>query len=80
VAESDRDILIAVKTKVDEIHRDMTQPGGRVPRLEGTVEEHSAQLNQLSGSVGTSKWFLAGIGALVLALISVLASHLLGGR
>lgn len=80
MAESDRDILIRLDQKVSDIHRDMTQPEGRVPKLESKVEDHAAHLNQLSGSMSTSKWFLAGIGAILLALATVLATHMLGGK
>lgn len=78
--ESDRDILIELRTKVTEIHRDMTQPEGRVPKLEATVDDHAKQINQVSGGLSAAKWFLAGIGALLLALATVLATHLFGGK
>jgi hypothetical protein len=70
MAESDRDILIELRTKVGEIHRDMTQPEGRVPKLEATVEGHGKQINTFSGGLRTALWFIAGICTLLLAGVS----------
>lgn len=78
--ESDRDILIAVRTKVEEIHRDMTQPEGRVPKLEATVVEHSAQINSFTGGLRVSVWVIGIIGTLVMAFGGVLLAHILGGK
>lgn len=71
--DTDRDILIAVKTTVDEIHREMTAPGGKVPILAEKVDEHSQQLSYYKGA-------LALVGLLLLAFGTALAAHLLGGH
>lgn len=79
-ADSDRDILIRLDQKVSDIHRDMTQPEGRVPKLELKVDEHAAHLNRLAGSQSMAKWFIGGIMAAVLAVGVALLTHLLGGK
>lgn len=78
--ESDRDILIRLDQKVSDIHRDMAQPGGRVPKLEGKVDSHDAQLNRLFGAQSIARWFIGGICAVVLAVGIALLTHLLGGK
>lgn len=78
--ESDRDILIELRTKVTEIHRDMTQPEGRVPKLEMKVDSHGARLNQYEGSVRTAVWIVGGIGILFVTLAGVVFAHILGGK
>lgn len=78
--ESDRDILIDLRSKVTEIHRDMTQPEGRVPKLEARVEGHAEKINSFTGSFRTTVWFIAGIGGLLLALGTVVLAHILGGK
>lgn len=72
--QSDRDILIEVRTDVKALVRDMTDPGGRVPRLEATVEEHSKEIDSATGGVKAIAWLVgllvvlvAGLGAVVLA-------------
>jgi len=78
--ESDRDILIELRTKVGEIHRDMTQPEGRVPKLEVTVDEHSSQINSFAGGLKVALWVIGLVGTLVLAFGGVLLAHVLGGK
>jgi hypothetical protein len=80
VPESDRDLLIAVKTKVDAIHRDMVEPGGRVPKLEETVDDHSKSINTFAGSFKTIVWVLGGLGLLFVGLSGVVLAHVLGGK
>ncbi len=70
---SERDILIEVRTKVNDIHFNMTQPGGKVPRLESIVEKHASQISYWKGAV-------AVIAILILAFGAVLAEHLLSGK
>ena len=78
--DSDRDILIAVKTKVDAIHRDMVEPGGRVPKLEATVDEHTSQISSFSGGLRVTVWILGGLGLLFVGLSGVVLAHILGGK
>jgi hypothetical protein len=78
--ESDRDLLIAVKTKVDAIHRDMVEPGGRVPKLEATVDDHSERINTFTGSFRTMVWVISGVGILMMAFGGVLLAHIMGGK
>lgn len=78
--ESDRDLLIAVKTKVDAIHRDMVEPGGRVPKLEATVDDHSERINTFKGSISALMWILGGVGLLLVTLSGVVMAHILGGK
>lgn len=78
--DSDRDILIRLDQKVSEIHRDMTQPEGRVPRLEAKVEVHATQISTASGSLKTLLWVISGIGILAMAFGGVLLAHILGGK
>lgn len=78
--ESDRDILIEVRTDVKALVRDMTEPGGRVPKLEATVTEHSSQISSASGGLRTALWFIGGIGVLLLGLGTVVLAHILGGK
>lgn len=79
MAESDRDILIELRTKVTEIHRDMTQPEGRVPKLETVVDDHTIQISAASGGLKTLMWILGGIGLLLVTVAGVVFAHILGG-
>lgn len=67
--ESDRDILIEVRTDVKALVRDMTEPGGRVPKLEASVQEHGDQLAFYRGAI----WI---VGGLLVLLGGILAEHL----
>lgn len=78
--ESDRDILIRLDQRVSDIHRDMTQPEGRVPKLESKVEDQGAKLNQLFGGMTTAKWFIGGICLAVLSIGVAFLTHVLGGK
>jgi hypothetical protein len=69
----DHDLLIRMDAKVSEIHTEMTQPQGRVPRLEVTVKEHSSQINFWRGGI-------AACALLILALGAVLLAHMMGGH
>jgi len=71
MADTDRDILIEVKTKVNEIHREMTHSDGRVPKLERRVELHASQINYWKGAV-------AIVGLLVVVFGSIVVSHVWG--
>ena len=77
---SDRDILIAVRTTVEAIHRDMVEPGGRVPRLEGKVEEHSTQISSAAGGVKVIVWAMGILALLLVTLAGVVLAHVLGTK
>ncbi len=70
---NDHDVLIRMDQKVTEIHTEMTQPQGRVPRLEIKVENHAKQINFWRGSI-------AVIAFCLIILATVLAGHVLGGK
>lgn len=81
--ESDRDILIELRTKVTEIHRDMTQPEGRVPKLEARVDNHAGQLNTMKGAAGMARWIIGIVVALTVGLLGlggVVLDHILKGK
>lgn len=80
MAETDRDILIRLDQKVEEIHREMTQPEGKVPKLERRVDEHASKINSASGAVRAFVWILGGIGLLFVTLAGVVFAHILGGK
>ena len=80
MVETDRDILIAVRSKVDEMHRELTQAGGKVPKLEAKVEDHATRINSFSGGLRVALWVIAGIGTLLMAFGGVLLAHIMGGK
>ena len=73
MTESDHDLLIRMDAKVTEIHTEMTQPQGRVPRLESVVKEHSSQINFWRGGIAVCAFLILVFGAVLLA-------HMLGGH
>ena len=68
-----RDILIAVKAKVDSIHFELTDEQGKVPKLEAKVDSHGDQINFWKGG-------LALVAFLLLTLGGVFIAHLMGGK
>jgi hypothetical protein len=80
MAESDRDILIELRTKVTDIHREMTDPSGKVPKLEVKVENHAKQISSFSGGLRVTVWILGGLGLLFVGLSGVVLAHILGGK
>jgi hypothetical protein len=71
--DSEHDLLIRIDAKVAEIHADMTQPHGRVPRLEEKVEEHGSQINFWRGGIAVCVLLILALGAAFLA-------HVMGGK
>lgn len=69
----DHDLLIRMDAKVTEIHTEMTQPQGRVPRLEKTVEGHAKQINFWRGSIAILAFSL-------MVIATLLAAHVAGGK
>ena len=77
--QTDREMLTEVKTLVGEIHREMTQPEGKVPKLEAKVDDHAKQINTFKGSVSTLVWIIGGIGILMMAFGGAFLEHVWGG-
>ena len=78
--QSDRDILIEVRTDVKALVRDMTDPGGRVPRLEATVEGHGKQIDSAAGGAKVIVWALVILAGLFTTLAGVVLAHVLGNK
>lgn len=81
--ESDRDILIEVRTKIVGLHTELLGGDGRVgrvPALEKTQDDHAAQINTFSGGLSALKWIIGGIGLLLLTLGATVLAHVLGGK
>lgn len=89
--DTDRDLLIQTKTMVEEIHRNMTHPSGRVPQLEQKLDEHvekdngrfnaiDTQMSNYAGSWRVIIWILGFIFLGLVTLSGVFAEHLLGGK
>lgn len=83
MADSDHDILVRLDQRVEDIHRDMTQPEGRVPKLEVRVSGHDKILNTMEGATGMARWIIGIVIALTvgfLGLAGVVLAHILGGK
>lgn len=78
--DSDRDILIEMRTKVNDIHFNMTQPGGKVPNLETTVSRHEKQLTTIHAGLGVWKYLISGFGILLMAFGAALVAHFFGWK
>lgn len=67
------EILIRLDQRVADIHRDMTDENGRIPKMERKVDSHGEQINFWRGAI----WILAG----VLTLFGgVVVAHILGQK
>jgi hypothetical protein len=67
------EILIRLDQRVEDLHTSLIGPNGRIPKVEETVEEHSAQIHQWTGSLKLGTWV---VGAILTLFGGVLVSHI----
>jgi hypothetical protein len=68
------EILIRLDQRVDDLHTNLLGPNGRLPKVEETIDEHSAQIHQWTGSLKMGVWVF---GILITLFGGVLVQHIL---
>lgn len=69
---SDHDLLIRIDSTVAEVHREMIQPEGRVPKLQKSFDEHNEEDDKRFGAIQSQiSYWKGGIAVLCFLIVAV---------